>query len=294
MKKTNGRKSKKTAKRRLKDSVFCDLFSDKSYVLQLYKDLHPEDQDADICDVDIKTLKWTFINSLCNDLGFTIGDKYVLLVEAQSVWDVNITLRMLFYTLGTYQRYVAENGLNLHSNKPLSLPKAELYVVYTGKKDVPDFVSFNETFFGGTGSLDVRVKVLKGDDVATIYGQYIGLCHVYDEQREIYGNAEECAKETIRICLEKGYLVAYLKKHRTEVADRLEDLFDEEKLREINDREKEEEILKRGREEGLEKGREEGRAEERTLIINRLIQAGVSPDVLSQALNLEGGLPSVN
>ncbi|MBQ9813474.1 MAG: hypothetical protein IJM54_09205 [Thermoguttaceae bacterium] len=66
----------------------------------------------------------------------------------------------------------------------------------------------------------------------------------------------------------------------------LEDLFDEEKLREINDREKEEEILK--------KGREEGRAEERTLIINRLIQAGVSPDVLSKALNLEGGLPSVN
>ncbi len=74
----------------------------------------------------------------------------------------------------------------------------------------------------------------------------------------------------------------------------LEDLLDEEKLREINDREKEEEILKRGREEGLEKGREEGRAEERTLIINRLIQAGVSPDVLSKALNLEGGLPSVN
>ncbi|MBR4752594.1 MAG: hypothetical protein IK077_12615 [Thermoguttaceae bacterium] len=66
----------------------------------------------------------------------------------------------------------------------------------------------------------------------------------------------------------------------------LEDLFDEEKLREINDREKEEEILKRGFEEGF--------AEERTFIINRLIQAGVSPDVLSKALNLEGGLPSVN
>ena len=66
----------------------------------------------------------------------------------------------------------------------------------------------------------------------------------------------------------------------------LEDLFDEEKLREINDREKEEEILKRG----LEKGREEGRA----LVISQLLQAGFSMEQLNQALNLEGGTPSVN
>ncbi len=48
----------------------------------------------------------------------------------------------------------------------------------------------------------------------------------------------------------------------------LEDLFDEEKLREINDREKEEEILKRG----IEQGREQGRAD----VVNRLLQASFS------------------
>ena len=39
--------SEETTKRGSKDNVFCDLFSDESYVFQLYKDLHPEDQDAD-------------------------------------------------------------------------------------------------------------------------------------------------------------------------------------------------------------------------------------------------------
>lgn len=32
-----------TPKRKIKDSVFTDLFQDKKYLLQLYKALHPED-----------------------------------------------------------------------------------------------------------------------------------------------------------------------------------------------------------------------------------------------------------
>ena len=32
-----------TPKRKIKDSVFTNLFQDKKYLLQLYKALHPED-----------------------------------------------------------------------------------------------------------------------------------------------------------------------------------------------------------------------------------------------------------
>lgn len=34
------------ARRTAKDSVFCDLFRDKRYLLQLYQALHPEDTEA--------------------------------------------------------------------------------------------------------------------------------------------------------------------------------------------------------------------------------------------------------
>ena len=33
-------------KRKIKDSVFTNLFQDKKYLLQLYKALHPEDTDV--------------------------------------------------------------------------------------------------------------------------------------------------------------------------------------------------------------------------------------------------------
>lgn len=298
-KETAGPKSKRTTNRRSKDSVFVGLFSDKSYVFQLYKDLHPEDKEARKRDVVIKTLRSTFVNSLYNDLGFTVDDKLVLLLEAQSVWDVNIPMRMLFYLSETYKDYLDKKGLQLHSRKRFELPKPELYVVCTGKKVVPDVVSFKETYFGGLGSLDLEIKVLKGVDVATIYGQYIGMCDVYDEQRKKYGDSLKCAKETIRICIKKGFLVSYLKAHKEEVITMLDKLFNEEEIRKAQiqeEKRKRQECLKRGirkgRKEGLEEGLEKGREEGQAFVINKLIQAGISPDFLSQALNLEGGLPS--
>ena len=37
------------AKRKAKDSVFVDLFRNKSYLLKLYRTLHPEDTAAHLC-----------------------------------------------------------------------------------------------------------------------------------------------------------------------------------------------------------------------------------------------------
>ncbi len=42
-------------KRKIKDSLFTDLFQDKKYLLQLYKTLHPKDED--VTEDDIKNVK---------------------------------------------------------------------------------------------------------------------------------------------------------------------------------------------------------------------------------------------
>lgn len=39
-------KDEEVAKHTIKDSVFTDLFQDKKYLIQLYRTLHPEDQDT--------------------------------------------------------------------------------------------------------------------------------------------------------------------------------------------------------------------------------------------------------
>ena len=75
-----------TPKRKIKDSVFTDLFQDKKYLLQLYKALHPEDRDVTEDELADITIKHVLIDGDYNDLGFSVGNRLMVLVESQSTW----------------------------------------------------------------------------------------------------------------------------------------------------------------------------------------------------------------
>ncbi|MBQ8135057.1 MAG: hypothetical protein IJ192_11725, partial [Clostridia bacterium] len=132
-----------------------------------------------------------------------------------------------------------------------------------------DEISFNEDYFNGEGPIDIKVKILKQPGTDTIYGQYIGFCKVYDEQRKIHKNKIQCIKETIRICQERGYLTDFLNLHKQEVYTMMSELFDEEYQRNQYDI-----AVKRiEREEGRAEGEAKGRAEERNANIKNSIAA---------------------
>ena len=240
----------RTVKNKTKDSVFTTLFKDVNNVYTLYRELHPEDTTTTVNDIQIETLETVLINEIYNDLGFIVNSgekaKFVILVEAQSRWTDNMTLRMLFYISETYRRYLKETEQSEHLEKRVFLPKPEMYVVYTGGKKVSDEVSFSETYFDGDSSLDLRVKVLRQVEKNTLHGQYIGFSRVYDEQRRLYSNKLECIKETIRICIEEGYLTEFLDKHKQEVTTMLSELFDEQAQREQYDKALRKESEERG------------------------------------------------
>ena len=68
--------------RNIKDSVFCDLFGRQEYLYQLYQVLHPEDTETEIDDLTIVTLSRIISRSIYNDLGFLVGNRLLVLVEA--------------------------------------------------------------------------------------------------------------------------------------------------------------------------------------------------------------------
>lgn len=266
-------------KRKSKDSVFVDLFENEENVLQLYKELHPEDTQVTIEDIQIQTIKSVLVNTLYNDLGFLVKDKFVMLVEAQSVWNPNMPLRMLFYLAETYRRYLTDTVQSEHSSSKVKLPKPELYVVYSGEQSCPDIISFSDNFFGENSSVDLKIKVLNNAGM-TIHGQYIGFCKVFNEQRKIYRDSIMCAKETIRICIERGYLVSYLRNHEKEVVDMMAELFDEEYLRESYN--------KADKKKALELGRAEGRAEGINQMIEAMRKNGIPEEQIQMMLkNIE-------
>ncbi len=63
------------AKRTAKNSVFLDLFQNKSYLLMLYKTLHPEDYTATEDSLTDITIENVLTDNLYNDLGFIANNK---------------------------------------------------------------------------------------------------------------------------------------------------------------------------------------------------------------------------
>ena len=220
------------ANRNVKDSVFRDLFSDKKYLLMLYQTLHPEDKDCTEDDLTCITLKQIMLHDIHNDLGFRAGDRLLVMLEAQSRWSVNIIVRSLMYIVRTYQDYFKETGQSLFSTKPVQMPLPEIYVIYTGNKTIEkENITLSKAFFNGTQSaLEVRVKVLTGNEGNDIISQYAAFTHIVNEQIQIYGRNRHAVTEAIRICMEKDILYEYLGRRQTEVIDIMDMLFDQDEV----------------------------------------------------------------
>jgi len=229
-------------KRKIKDSVFTNLFQDRKYLLRLYKTLHPEDRDVTEDDIKDVTLKHVLVDADYNDLGFSVGGKLVIMVESQSTWTLNIIIRALMYLIQTYHDFFKRTKQNLYGSKKADVPKPELYVIFTGEKpkNPPDIITLSKDFFDGEKiAVDVEVKVLYQEDEKNIIGQYIIFCKVYNEQRKKYGQTKKAVTETIRICKDRNVLKEYLENKEQEVVDIMMTLFDDEYVLEAYAKERE-------------------------------------------------------
>ena len=181
------------AKYTIKDSVFSDLFKIKKYLLQLYKSLHTEDKTATENELTDITIKNILTDGIYNDLGFLFKEKFMILLEAQSLWTLNIIIRALMYLAQTYHDYFERTNQYLYKSKKVKMPIPELYVIYTDDwKNIPDVISLSKEFFDGEDiAVDVKVKVICESDTDNIINQYIVFCKVYNEQMKLYGKQEK-------------------------------------------------------------------------------------------------------
>ena len=225
-----------TAKRKIKDSVFTNLFSEPEYLLKMYRALHPEDTETCAADLKIITLENILVNALYNDLGFIANGRLIMLVEAQATFSVNILYRLLLYFAKSLKEYIDSNAIDLYTTAKAELPKPEFYVIYTGNRiDKPDTISLSKEFYGTADiGVDVTAKMLYGDN-ADIIGEYVAFTKIYDEQRKIYGPTKQAIETTISICKDKNVLKEYLMRKEKEVLDMYTLLFDEEQIMKNHD-----------------------------------------------------------
>lgn len=121
-------------KRTIKDSVFTNLFKDKKYLIQLYQALHPDDEQTTENDIKDITINNVLVDDIYNDLGFSVGNRLLILIEAQATWTVNILFRILMYLVQTYREYFRVTEQDIYNSTKLKMPKPELYIIYRKQK----------------------------------------------------------------------------------------------------------------------------------------------------------------
>lgn len=222
-------------RRTIKDSVFTYLFSQPEYTQMLYQTLHPEDTDVTENEIKLVTLENVLSDGQYNDLGIQVRDRLLLLMEAQSTFSRNLALRMLLYVADTYKEYVVEHKLNLYSSTPVSIPRPELYVLYTGDhKNVPGKLTLS-SLFDGDGDVDVTVRMVLDDNNGDILAQYMQFCKISDAQYKLYGPTRKAIEETIRICKGNNILVSFLTSREKEVTSIMATLYDQKMIQEIRE-----------------------------------------------------------
>ena len=269
-------------KRNAKDSVFTHLFQNRQYVLQLFQALHPEAQGVTEDMIEIVTLENVLVDNIYNDLGFMVGEQLVILVEAQSTWTANIIVRALMYMAQTYHDYIGKKELNLYGSKRIAIPKPELYMIYSGNREVKrDVISLSEEFFDGEQTdLDVRVHVLTDGEQGDIINQYITFTftRILNEQVSRHGRTYQAVVETIRICKNRNVLAEYLAEHEQEVQNIMVSLFDNDQIVKAYTREK--------FEEGRQEGRTEGESKKAIEVAKNMLRESLPIDMISRISGL--------
>ena len=211
----------------VKDSVFTLLFSEIGNVRKLYGSLHDDEDNYSDEDFKIITLENALINGQYNDLGFTVRDRLIILVEAQSTFNPNMGVRLLMYIAKSYHGYIIENKLNIFGERLIKLPIPEFIVVYSGAKrqDVNE-IRLSDCFESNVSpNIELVVKVIKKDKTKIgILQEYLTFCDMYNR----YVKGKKTAKEkfqglrkVIYECIQNGILGEFLKKHQKEVENML-------------------------------------------------------------------------
>lgn len=249
-------KEAKSLNRRYKDSIFRLLFNDEKILRDLYNDIKGTDYGEDV-PIKIRTLQDALFIDIKDDIAFTIGDKFVVLIEEQSTICENMPVRMLSYVGRLYEKMYDRR--EFYKRKRVMLPLPEFFVFYNGNEDLEKETmmrlsdSYEEEVPENSAELVVKVYNIKYNKGAEILQknrylyEYSTLLAYVEEYKSLGYDAEESVGRAISRCMDEGILYGFLQEHGSEVRGMLFDYVSKEEFAEIRAEERGEERYAEGR-----------------------------------------------
>ena len=282
------------ANRTYKDSVFTSLFNDSELLRELYGAIEGVSLPDDV-PIFINTLEYALVKDIYNDISFIVGSKLVVLIEHQSTINQNMALRFLMYIAESYKQMVKSK--NIYSEKKVSIPYPEFYVLYDGADPYPDkeTLRLSDLFENPKDLglpekayplLELEVQVLninEGRNSEIVnrcrklaeYSLFIAKVREYKDK---YDDLLKAIKEALKYCMEHDILKEYLEKHETEVINMLYTEWNWDTALEVA----REEAFEDGKEDGIE----EGETKQKLTIARNALAEGYSPESIQKITGL--------
>ena len=254
-----------------KDRIFCMIFGYEKYksnLLDLYNALNDTNY-TNLDDLEITTMENALYMSMKNDVSCIIANNMALF-EHQSTWNPNMPLRGFMYFSDLFNKYVSRYRLGLYDDKLLKIPTPQYYVLYNGKKKIPDrqILKLSDAFIvppkEGTFEWTATVlninyghneKLLSACKPLREYAIFISTIKKY---RQKFNDKNMAIEKAIDDCINQNILRDFLLERKAEAMHTLLTEYDEEAVmegfRQRAYEEGEADGLEKGQAIGLEKG----------------------------------------
>ena len=147
--------------REYKDRLFVFIFGreeNKKWTLSLYNAVNGTDY-TDENAIEITTMSDAVYMGMRNDVSFIITE-FISLFEQQSTYNPNMPVRQLMYLGRLYDKYIDATKQNLYGTRQIKLPVPKLVTFYNGREDVPDkILRLSDSFSANAELSDVEVSV---------------------------------------------------------------------------------------------------------------------------------------
>ena len=300
----------KDVERNFKDTVFVTVFKEKKCLIELYNAIFDTNYDENT-PLDIVTIKDVLFRTLKNDVAFTLGDCFVVLIEHQSTLSDNLPLRDLLYVSTLFKRMI--DSKRLYRKKALMIPRPQFIVLYNGPTDMPEYQELRlsdaylgELREGEEDALQLVVKVyninsrknaeiLKKCETLRQYSRFVDIMRSYQKVDRL---TNETMVEIMKRCHKDGILTDFFREYGTELIEMLfKELTREEDL-EISrldgyDAGEKDGFAKgeksgfsRGEKSGFSKGEKSGEQKAAFEIARNMKKEKVAPDMISRITGL--------
>lgn len=217
--------------KKYKDRLFCLLFGNEEYkdnILSLYNALCGTSH-TNIDDIQIYTIDDVIYIKMKNDVSILL-DSFLYLWEQQSTYNPNMPIRGFMYFSKMYDRYIAENNLNIYGKALIKLPTPRYTVLYNGTEDLPEQIQLklSDAFINpdNSGNFEWTATMInlnngKNDNLLNQcrplkdYMTLVNAIRSNSENMEL----EDAVDTAVTYCIEHNILKAFLVKHRAEVKD---------------------------------------------------------------------------